>query len=151
MNKMINKLIKDMTENGDLKDLYQIAKNSNILVLQDDLGRDGGFYFYEAKTKTIIINNKLSYYHKLIVLAHEIAHAVLHPFEDAHFTHIGIPKHDYKENEANLFACKLLNVIGFWENENLCIYQSELTRADLKFIEAYKKFCYKGDINYVNG
>ena len=137
---LIDKLIREIPDKGELRDLYKIAKGANILVIEEDLGRDGGFYFYEAKTKTIIINIKLSYYHRLIVLAHEIAHAILHPYEEAYFTCIGFPKASIKENEANYFACKLLDFIGFWSDENLCIYEHELNKSDKGFIAMYMKY-----------
>lgn len=135
------RLIKSLTQNYTLTDLEKIARSKKIIILYSDLNKEGGLYKLIDKNKVIIINNRLSYYHQQIVLAHEIAHAILHPHESSAFTSIGIPKKDYKENEANLFACKLLQAIGFWENENLCIYEKELTKADFKFIEIYRKYC----------
>lgn len=141
MNKdFINKIINKLTEKGTIHDLFKIAKQNNIKVIESNLGKGGGSYFYHQKTKVVLINSNLSYYHKLIVIAHEIAHAFLHPYEEAHFT---VYAKDLKENEANYFACRLLDVIGFWDNEDLCIYESEMSKADKGFIDIYK--------NYVKG
>lgn len=140
--KFINVLINQITENGAIHDLYKIAKYYNIDIHESDLGTGGGLYFYFEKTKTIIINYKLSYYHKLIVLAHEIAHAFLHPYENANFTSIGYQLNQ-KENEANYFACRLLDVIGFWDNEELCIYEHELSKSDNGFINMYRSYMNK--------
>ena len=145
MNKeFINRIIEKLTHKGTITSLHQIAKDNNILIYEANLGSGGGYYFYEKRCKTIVLNCTLSYYHKLIVLAHEIAHAMLHPYEEAHFTHIGI-RINKKENEANYFACKLLDVIGFWNNEDLCIYEHEMSKADKGFIDIYKNYM-KGEI-----
>lgn len=138
MNKeLIDKLVRKISKSNT--NLYEIAKAFNILIIECDLDSDGGFYFYYQKRKTILLNFKLSYYHKIIVLAHEIAHAFLHPYEQANFTIIGCMK-NLKENEANYFACKLLDAIGFWDNEELCIYESEMSKADKGFIDTYKNY-----------
>lgn len=88
----INKLIDKITQQGSITDLYRIATENHIIVHEVNIGSGGGYYFYEKRYGVIILNCALSYFHKLIVLAHEIAHAILHPFEKAHFTHIGIRK-----------------------------------------------------------
>lgn len=134
------KLIKLLTQNYTLTDLGVIAKTKSIIVLYHDLNKEGGLYKQIDRQKIIIINSRLSYYHQQIVLAHEIAHSILHPHENAAFTSIGLPKAGHKENEANLFACKLLKAIGFWENENLCIYEHEMSKSDRGFIDIYKNY-----------
>ena len=142
MNKeLIDKLVRKISKSNT--NLYEIAKEFNILIIECDLDSDGGFYFYYQKRKTVLLNFKLSYYHKLIVLAHEIAHAFLHPYEQANFTIIGCMK-NLKENEANYFACKLLDAIGFWDNEELCIYEYEMSKSDKGFIDIYKNYMKRG-------
>ena len=135
----IDRTVDKLTRKGSITDLFQIAKDNHIIIHEVDIGSGGGYYFYEKRYGVIILNHSLSYYHKLIVLAHEIAHAILHPFEKAHFTSIGI-RSNKKENEANYFACRLLDVIGFWENDNLCVYEHELSKSDSGFIETYKNY-----------
>lgn len=142
-----DKLINKLTEKGLIKDLYKIANKSNIIIHESYLGDDSGFYFYAMRTKTILLNHRLSYYKKQIVLAHEIAHATLHPYEEAHFTSISIQKPGRKENEANYFACKLLDIIGFWDNDELCIYEHELDSSDLGFVYTYKNYLKEREYN----
>lgn len=137
--KFIDNLINKITEKGSIRDLYKIAKLHDIEILETNLGKGGGLYFYHDRSKTILLNCNLSHYHKLIVLAHEIAHAFLHPYEEAHFTIMGYRK-DKKENEANYFACKLLDVIGYWDNEDLCVYEYEMSKSDIGFITTYKNY-----------
>lgn len=129
-----------LTEGKTLKNLYEIAQNFEIVVYESNLGSGGGLYLHEYGKKIIIINSTFSYYHKMIILAHEIAHATIHPYEEASFTKIGMPKSSKKEREANYFTCKLLDAIGFWDNESLCVHENELTKADLKFLETYKNY-----------
>lgn len=126
---------------GDTQNLYNLADNHNILVYECDLGNNSGLYLYIEKTKTILLNHKLSYFKKQIVLAHEIAHAILHPKMRCAFTpSCSLDKPNLQENEANYFANKLLTQIGFWENEELCIYEHELDKSDLAFVHAYKNY-----------
>lgn len=144
MNKeFIDKIVDKITSNGNITTLSEIAKDNHILIHEVNLGSGGGYYFYEKRFGVIILNDSLSYHHKLIVLAHEIAHALLHPYENAHFTSIGI-RSNKKENEANYFACRLLDVIGFWENDNLCVYEHEMSKSDKGFINIYKNYM-RGD------
>lgn len=136
----IDTKVNEITQNGTLLDLYEIADINDIIVYEDNLGENTpGAYHYEYRIKIIMINSTLSYYHKMIVLAHEIAHAFLHPYEEANFTTIGCVK-NVKENEANYFTCKLLDVIGFWKNEELCIYEHEMSKSDIGFIGIYKNY-----------
>lgn len=132
--KKVRQLLKGETQN-----LYTLADNHNILIHECDLGPSAGLYLYIEKTKTILLNNRLSYYKKQIVLAHEIAHATLHPKTSCAFTTSpSLGKPNSRENEANYFACRLLNQIGFWENEELCIYSSELNDLDTAFMNMLK-------------
>lgn len=140
MNKeFIDGIVDKITRNGTITNLFQIAKDNHILIHEVNIGSGGGYYFYEKRYGVIILNHSLSHYHKLIVLAHEIAHAILHPYEHAHFTSIGI-RSNKKENEANYFACRLLDIISFWENDNLCVYKHELSKSDRGFIETYRNY-----------
>lgn len=135
--KKVRQLLKGNTQN-----LYVLADHHNILIHECDLGTNGGLYLYVEKTKTILLNHRLSYYKKQIVLAHEIAHATLHPKTSCAFTpSSSLEKPNLRENEANYFACKLLSQIGFWDNEDLCIYQDELDRSDTAFINMLKATC----------
>lgn len=131
--KKVHQLLK-----GDTQNLYTLADNHNILIYECDLGDNSGLYLYLEKTKTILLNHRLSYYKKQIVLAHEIAHAMLHPKMSCAFTpSYSLEKPNAQENEANYFACKLLSEIGFWDNDELCIYDHEIDKTDLGFIYTY--------------
>ena len=145
--KIINKLVNTITKNGTISDLNEIAENNNIRIFDGDIGTECGLYFYAMKTKVIILNNNLNYYHRKIVLAHEIAHAILHPREEAAFTSIGYMKENLKESQANYFACKILDSIGFWEEETLCIYDHEIEKSDLGFIKIYKEYSQECETN----
>ncbi len=141
MNKeSINRKIDEITQHGKLTNLREIAQANDILIYESNWGTEtAGAYHYRYRIKIIMLNTALTYYHMQIILAHEIAHAIIHPYEEANFSLIGLKK-DKKENEANYFACKLLDAVGFWGNENLCIYEDEMSKADRCFIEAYRKY-----------
>lgn len=136
----INREINKITRCGTLTNLYEIAEANNIIVYEDYWGTTtAGAYHYQYRMKIIMLNTALSYFHKMIVLAHEIAHAFLHPYEESNFSLIGLKK-DTKEIEANYFTCKLLDVIGFWDNDELCIYETEMSKTDRGFIDTYKNY-----------
>ena len=139
----INRKINQITKNGTLTNLYEIAESNNIIIYEDYWGSaTAGAYHFVYRIKIIMLNTALSYFHKMIVLAHEIAHAIIHPYEEANFSLATLSKNT-KENEANYFACRLLDAIGFWDNEDLCIYEHEMSKSDKGFIDIYK--------NYVKG
>lgn len=89
---------------------FEIASRMNIHVIEWDLHEEiKGFYQYEKRNRIIFINMNLENNEKIVVCAHELGHAVLHPKVSTPF----IRKYtlfsvDKIEREANLFAAELL-------------------------------------------
>lgn len=141
MNKhYIDAQIKATTKYTISNNLYEIACNNNIVILEFDLGEcTNGLYLYLEKTRLILLNTSMSESHKKIVLAHEIGHAILHTKVNCAF----IKKYTYMstnafEVEANYFAAKLLCNLGILNDDNLCIYSKEITNLDFGFIDTIK-------------
>lgn len=141
MNKhYIDAQIKETTKHSISNNLYEIACNNNIVILEFDLGEStNGLYLYLEKTRLILLNTNMSESHKKIVLAHEIGHAILHTKVNCAFikkyTHIST---NTFEVEANYFAAKLLYHLDILTDDNLCIYSKEITDLDIGFIDAIK-------------
>lgn len=89
---------------------FELADYLKIKIMYEPLGKNiRGFYQGCPKNKIIHINQDLNYFEKLVVLAHELGHAILHSKLHILF----IEKNTYLikdkyEIEANRFAAELL-------------------------------------------
>ena len=97
------------------RDPYRICDALKIRIRKMDLkGKIKGYYFYQSRIETIVIDENLSEPFCRILAAHELGHALLH--RDTAmlkgFTELELPlsceKENSREREANLFAAELL-------------------------------------------
>ena len=97
------------------RDPYVICAALGIRIRRIDLKQKiKGYYFYQSRIRSIVIDESLPDALSKILVAHELGHAVLH--NDLAmlkgFTELEIPlsydKEDSPEREANLFAAELL-------------------------------------------
>ncbi|MDD9147860.1 ImmA/IrrE family metallo-endopeptidase [Sporolactobacillus sp. CQH2019] len=109
-------------------DPFMITKKMGIFLFFADLGDTFGFYNCANRIKMININDTINDIMKRFVCAHELAHAILHPYLNVPYmrrqTLFSIDK---IECEANRFATKLLT----FETD----YESWMTK------ENYLKVC----------
>ena len=109
MNKNIRLRIKNLIKKYNTSDPAILCKKLGIIVLYNDLGDLKGYYKHPRGRKIIVINSLLSKFAQVIVLAHELGHAVLHSNSTAAYLHNNVRFHDsIMENEANKFAAELL-------------------------------------------
>lgn len=103
--KIVNRLIKKY----DTRDPFEICKQLGIWIYIIPLGNTKGYYTYAQRKKVIFINESLSRIEKIIICAHELGHALLHPKGNIYFkkrnTHYVLEKF---ENSANVFAAELM-------------------------------------------
>lgn len=113
---------------------YQIAKDMKILLLYEDLGSINGYYNMVYRQKQIHINQFLDEHLKLLTVAHELGHAIMHPKANTPFlinnTFISVDK---MEIEASKFAMELII-----SEEDLIEYE-ECTMDQLSFVFGYDK------------
>lgn len=113
---------------------YQIAKDMKILLLYENLGSINGYYNMVYRQKQIHINQSLDEHLKLLTVAHELGHAIMHPKANTPFlinnTFISVDK---MEIEASKFAMELIV-----SEEDLAEYE-ECTIDQLSFIFGYDK------------
>lgn len=88
---------------------FTVAREMHIDVLYEPLGTIRGYYSHFSRKKIIHINSDLEDDQQLLVCAHELGHAVLHPKSNTPFlrkyTFFSVDK---LETEANRFmACFL--------------------------------------------
>ena len=89
---------------------FELAEYLKIKIMYEYLGKHTrGFYQLCPKVKIIHINNELESETRIIVCAHELGHAVLHPKVNIMFVqnHTLCVKKKF-EREANIFAAELL-------------------------------------------
>lgn len=121
MNKaLIDELIGKLVEECGTRDPFKIARQKNIIVLEEPLKEIKGYYNKIRRIQMIHINDELEYFERMFVCAHELGHALLHPNDQTNklstYSTVSALK---KEGEANYFATNLI-VDGTvaWEIEN---------------------------------
>ncbi|MBE6531800.1 MAG: ImmA/IrrE family metallo-endopeptidase [Ruminococcaceae bacterium] len=95
------------------RDPFELCEDMGIGVRYRDLGEQlKGFFFYQSRIKTIVLNSRTDEMLHRALCAHELGHAVLHSelltamrsFHELELFDSAIPS----EYEANLFAAELL-------------------------------------------
>lgn len=105
----MQKLVEKLVLKYKTRDPYKIAKELEIIILEENLGSIQGYYNEVLDYKFIHVNTNLTDHKKRFVVAHELGHALLHP----NLNHFFLTNHtllsiDKYEKEANLFAFKLI-------------------------------------------
>lgn len=105
MNPIVAQLIKKVQTNNP----FQIAAALGITVVFESLGEVRGYYSKSHQQKVIHINSEMEHPEQIFTCAHEVGHALLHPYLNTPFlrrnTLFRIGK---LEGEANRFAVDLL-------------------------------------------
>ena len=110
----IKKIVEKLIEEYGTRDPYILCKYLNIDVSFIDLGSMKGFFRICCNRKMIMINENLSRIAKIIVLAHELGHAILHYEKDYILMKKSFINYtNQMEKEANIFAAELLLSDGF--------------------------------------
>jgi len=88
---------------------YELARCLNVELQIGDMGAKCGCYMFLKKHRCIFLNQNLSGSEMLLVLAHELGHAVLHRTQNCYFIkNKTLLSSDKFELEANVFAAELL-------------------------------------------
>ena len=127
--------VKNLMKKYGTKNPYTLCKILKIHIRYMDLGDVKGVYKKIVTNKFIIINENLSEFAQLIVLCHELGHALLHDsseiqsFKDCNL----FPRvNNQIEIEANTFAAELL----FDDNDDEYYYDLDI---DIKLLESLRK------------
>lgn len=127
--------VRNLTKKYGTKNPYTLCKMLKIHIRYMDLGDVKGVYKKIVTNKFIIINENLSEFAQLIVLCHELGHALLHDsseiqsFKDCNL----FPKVNNRiEVEANTFAAELL----FDDNSDDYYYDLGI---DVNLLESLRK------------
>lgn len=124
--------VRNLIKKYGTKNPYTLCKILKIHVRYMDLGNVKGVYKKIVTNKFIVIDEKLSEIMQLIVLCHELGHAILHDTKEIQsFKDYDLfPRISSRiEDEANTFAAELL----FDDNNE--IYETKISEKDLKILE----------------
>lgn len=126
--------VKNLVKKWGTKNPYKLCKYLKIEILYMDLGKIKGIYKKTLTNKFIVINENLSEFCQMIVLAHELGHALLHHSKEIKTLkdYDLFPKYNNQiEIEANTFAAELLS------DENIDDYEYDLN-IDMQILEQLK-------------
>lgn len=134
----IKRIVAYYTKKCKSRNPFDIANFLNIETQIGSLGSRCGCYMFLKKHRCIFLNENLSEPEIQLVMAHELAHAILHHKQNCYFIrNKTLLLNSKTEREANLFAAELLipdEII--LENFNYTTSQlSRLLGYDEKLIE----------------
>lgn len=130
MHKKIKRIVNDLIEKYETRNVYELCKCLDIKIFYHELGNIKGLYQKEGNCYMIHLNNNLNPFDEIVVLAHELGHAILHKRTNVcflkRFTYLETNKY---ELQANFFAVELLiddnDFINFIkENEYATVYNA---------------------------
>ncbi len=105
----INEKLASLVQTHETRDPFKIAKERNIILLEEDLGEIYGYYCKIKRIPFIHINKHLAFETKIFTCGHELGHSVLHPDEKTpQLSKTSIVSECKIEKEANYFATNLL-------------------------------------------
>ena len=139
MKKKFTLRVKNLIEKYRTRNPFKICERAGIEILYQDLGKVKGFHVRNAGVSLIIINNNLSELMTVIVLLHELGHAILkHPTKDISFMKDNFFGFSNRlENEANLFLAEFL--FNYVPIEEYCIGKEE-EKALMRLAELKSRF-----------
>lgn len=109
MRKDIKKLVSYYVRKYKTRNPFELAEYLNVQVQFGDLGSRAGCYMFLKNHKCIFLNENLDEQEQIVVMAHELGHAIMHRRENCYFirnkTFLLTSKN---EIEANTFAAELL-------------------------------------------
>jgi Zn-dependent peptidase ImmA (M78 family) len=109
LKKDIRNLVNFYVKKFDTRNPYELAKCLNVEVQVGQLGSRAGCYMFLKNHKCIFLNEDLEEKEMLLVMAHELGHAIMHRKENCYFIrNKTLLLTSRIEIEANTFAAELL-------------------------------------------
>ena len=109
MNKKIRGIVDYYVRKYGTRDPFVLASYLNVEVQYGDMGSRSGGYMYLKKHRCIFLNENLSYNEQLMIMAHELGHAIMHRKQNCYFIrNKTLLLNSKTEREANIFAAELL-------------------------------------------
>lgn len=129
----IKRIVYNLCDKHNTRDPFQIADSLGVLYQIGAIGCDGCYMFLKNH-RYIFLNQNLSESELILVMAHELGHAILHRKENCYFirnkTFLSVSK---IENEANTFAAELLIP------DSLILENPDFTRQQIARLAGYNE------------
>ena len=109
MKKDIKRLVSYYTKKYHTRNPFELAEYLNVEVMIGPLGNRAGCYMFLKNHKCAFLNEDLNDNERTLVMAHELAHSIMHRKENCYFIRNKTLLLTSKmETEANIFAAELL-------------------------------------------
>lgn len=105
----VKRLVAYYVKKYETRNPFRLAEYLNVFVHVGPLGNRAGCYMFLKNHKCIFLNEDLNEQENMLVMAHELAHSIMHRKENCYFIRNKTLLLTSKiETEANMFAAELL-------------------------------------------
>ena len=105
----VKRLVAYYVKKYNTRNPFELADYIGVEVQTGQLGEGSGFYMFLKNHKCIFLNEDLEDHERTLVMAHELAHSIMHRKENCYFIRNRTLLLTSKiEIEANTFAAELL-------------------------------------------
>lgn len=105
----VKRLVAYYVKKYNTRNPLELASYLGVEVQTGQLGESSGFYMFLKNHKCIFLNEDLEEHERTLVMAHELAHSIMHRKENCYFIRNKTLMLTSKiEIEANTFAAELL-------------------------------------------
>lgn len=130
----VKRLVAYYVRKFDTRNPFELADHLNVEVQTGPLGSRAGCYMFLKNHKCIFLNENLEEHERTLVMAHELAHSIMHRKENCYFIRNKTLMLTSKiEIEANKFAAELLIP------DNLMIENPGMTKTQIATLAGYNE------------
>nr|DAL71303.1 MAG TPA: IrrE protein [Bacteriophage sp.] len=105
----VKRLVAYYVKKYETRNPFRLAEYLNVFVHVGSLGSRAGCYMFLKNHKCIFLNEDLNEQERMLVMAHELAHSIMHRKENCYFIrNKTLLLTSEIETEANMFAAELL-------------------------------------------
>ena len=105
----VKRLVAYYVKKYNTRNPFELASYLGVEVQTGQLGERSGFYMFLKNHKCVFLNEDLEEHERTLVMAHELAHSIMHRKENCYFIRNRTLMLTSKiEIEANTFAAELL-------------------------------------------
>ena len=105
----VKRLVAYYVKKYETRNPFSLAEYLNVFVHVGPLGSRAGCYMFLKNHKCIFLNEDLNEQERMLVMAHELAHSIMHRKENCYFIrNKTLLLTSEIETEANMFAAELL-------------------------------------------